>query len=682
MQFNYISTPMDRSYFENAERNVYGSVPEPPVATIGEIGSSVPEISPEQNLLVTSKNIIRSGINKFELATSMGGPTNPVGAESYGKEARQALRELRKVTDTEFTSVHVPTQINGLSGYNPQSGRFDDSYRKTAVEEIDSAIRFAADVAGGGAIVVHQSEFERPVSEEKWAYEDLPDGKRRYKFMSNFEEPERHILRVVDERDGSIKGVAQKNRKIHRPIWKKAESSYVWVDPNNPNNRVNVNKGDYLDIDEKPTNDPLKRVPEYDYEKGVFKTEEYDWTKVEEETKRHNEKTGENLTPEVMYYRVQMENQIAQQRGMALYHSQSYEEYMKSREKVAKTLKFYEELQSRLTPEQIKEIMIREGDRYGGQLVPPDEHDPVSYLKERLSSIDKQLRHTHESAANYEAQAAAAIEDQKHIKSIQDYALSQTRRTVAEAGVSAYKEQRDNPNIHKDLFVSIENWDPNSYGSHPDELKNIIKIGREEMVNYMTEKTIDINGKKIENPYFQRGISKDEAKKLAEKHIKITLDTEHLNLWRKKFVPIQGETREQTNKRFQEWTIKEVDKLSKEGMIGHVHLVDGIEGSHRHLPMGQGEYDLKGIIKKLKDNGFKGTIISEGHSENRRFGSDRQHTSAWRHLGSSIYGAGIPNAPFSGMSNYFHGRNEPPMYIFGSYSPSNDWSLWSQVQLE
>jgi hypothetical protein len=684
MIFNYVQTPMDRSYFEHAERNIGGPLPDP-YFSMKDIGSSTFEPSPDRNLLVGAKGVIRQGVGKMELATSMGGPTNPVGTSSYGKEARQALRELRKVSDVEFTSVHVPTQINGLSGYNPQSGRFDDMVRKMGMEEIDAATKFAAEVTGGGAIVVHQSEFERPVSEANWASEKLPDGTTRYQFMSSMEEPNRTVMRVVDDRDGSVKGVAYKNRKAIRPKWKRADSDYFWKDPDNPANTVEIKKGDYIDIDGGPAEDFLKRVPIYDEKAGSFQTEEMGWEELKQETSRHNQKhPDDQVTPEVMFIRINTENQIAQQRGLALYYSQNYDKQLKDRNKVKAELEKWKKLESEVNPTELESLKRRVGQQ--NDLIPPDDPRlPSEILREQLESYDKQLKHTHESSTSYLANAKQAEEDMRHFVSIESYALKQTKRTLAEAGMSAFEQTKNNPHTERDIFISVENWDPNMYGSHPDEMLNMIKLGRQEMIKYLTQKKIETPGNgPMENPYYRPGISESEAKKIAENHIKMTLDTEHLALWRKKFVPLPGESREETNKRFEKWFLNSAEKLAKEGVIGHVHLVDGIEGSHTHLPMGQGEYPLREFLGRLKKAGFKGTIISEGHSENMRFGADRQTTSAWRAMGANIYGSSAPMSPipWAGVQDFYLGRSAPPLYIFGAYSPSNEWTLWSQVPME
>jgi sugar phosphate isomerase/epimerase len=683
MEFNVLGDmfgPMDREYHSDAPGN--NPVTDEPVLMMNEIGTTVNEIPGQFDLLHTVKADIKKGVSRIELSTGMGGPTSAAGPEAYGKEAREALRELAKVNKVEFTSVHVSPQINGLSGFNPQQGTFSEDYQKMAIEEIEKATRFSAEVTGGSAIVVHQSEFERPVSEQEWASETLPDGTKRYKFLSNLYEPQRAIYRVVDRKTGQVKGVVQKNMILERPKWMTADREYDYYDEETQST-IRVKPGDYVDLDGKKINNIANRVPMVD-DKGNFIVERITWDKLVDEYKKYKEDhPNENLDLAVYAYRVQAEMGIARTRGQAAYYSQGYSKVLEERKEIIKALNYYKKLRDELGEEEFKKkFKLNEPRRYS-QLIPSKTTDPVEELEKALLDINRQIEWNQESGAHGLADAMRMEEELKYITTIKDYALEQSETTLGIAGISAYEQTKNNPKAKKPIFIAVENWDPNSFGSHPDELIELISRGRKKMVQLLTEKKLKIGEQEMENPYF-RGVSKKEAEKLAEQHIKVTLDTEHLALWRKKFMPLPGESREQTNKRFESWYLEQIGKLAKSNIIGHVHFVDSIEGGHLHLPAGQGELPLKEVIKKLKEAGFKGTIVSEGHGENRRYGADRQITSAWDYLGARMHRSFVPGSPmvFHDSPPYSMGMYQPPLFIAGAYAPSNDWKLWSEVPLE
>jgi endonuclease IV len=695
-------SPMDREYISPIEVQNKPKI-EQPIMGINELGTTTTEIAGQQTLLQGVEAEIRKGVGKIELATQMGGPTQPTGAQSYGEEAREAFRELSKANLIQFTSVHAPTQINGLSGFDPQQG-FSDQARKMAVDEINHAIRFAAEATQGGAVVVHSSEYTRPISEADWAKETLPDGTEKYKFTGYEEEPGRSVVYLVDDRTGRIISDVRKNLPIYRARYKTADRDYVFTDRFGVTHHVK--KGDYLDLEGRPTDDPFERVPLYNETTGRFYTEKYYWKDFERETKEWNKKHPEQpLTTEEYFVREQLHAQISQLKGYALYYQHQYQRLLSRRERIKKAMDFYRKVEA-ATSEEEKWRLKRQWDKVvqheAGEFIPWEEKYPLEMLKDAFDENERQLKYTHQSSSSFEAQAEDQRERLEHIKPMQQYALEQSYKTIAETGLRAMEESHHNPHAKRDVFISIENWDPQAFGSHPEEAIKLIKGGREKMIELLTKPKIpdpymrlDEHGNvmEVDNPYYNKKFAKNPklAEEEAKKHVKMTLDTEHLGLWRKNFVPMPGETKEQTDKRFYKWMIDEVEKMAKEDIIGHVHLVDGIDGSHSHLPPGQGKYPLKDIIKTLKKYNFNGTVVSEGHSENRRFGTDRQITSAWRYFDVPIYGTRIgptlsggwgPPGTWTDVQYSYFGRTYPPFFIFGAYVPSNDWTLWSQVPME
>ena len=65
-----------------------------------------------------------------------------------------------------------------------------------------------------------------------------------------------------------------------------------------------------------------------------------------------------------------------------------------------------------------------------------------------------------------------------------------------------------------------------------------------------------------ENPFYT-GVSREEAEKIAARHIKATLDTGHLNMWRKFWQEDPKLSKEQNDSQFKDWYLKQVESLAK-----------------------------------------------------------------------------------------------------------------------
>ncbi|PIN78934.1 hypothetical protein COV16_05345, partial [Candidatus Woesearchaeota archaeon CG10_big_fil_rev_8_21_14_0_10_34_8] len=117
MQFNYVKTASSDympSFSQNSNRpvpdNGIGIFDNPadierPIISAKELGTTVVEVPGQQDLIKAATSAIRFGATGIELATGQGGPTQPVGVESYGTEAREALRELGRANEVNFTSI-------------------------------------------------------------------------------------------------------------------------------------------------------------------------------------------------------------------------------------------------------------------------------------------------------------------------------------------------------------------------------------------------------------------------------------------------------------------------------------------------------------------------------------------------------------------------------------------------
>jgi sugar phosphate isomerase/epimerase len=712
--FQY-ATPMDRYYPGNFIKDVKPNANiEQPIMPLQEIGQTITEGRQFGTFLQSATASMRTGVGKIELQPGMGGGEEPVGVESYGQEARQALRELARANKIEFTSVHTPPAIGNMSGYNPQQGGFSDDTRDHEVKEVREAIKFAAEATEGGAVVIHTGEYPRPFFDAPW---NTREGKWKDSFKNYAEEHERAVKPLVDVRTGRVIQEVRMNQLVPRPVWNRyEEDNDEWQKHKGKSyideNGNTVKPGDYIDYEGRVV-DREGRMPKYNREKNEFLTRVETWDDIEkeaEELNRHRaKKLGINyeefmksgrediVTAEEAFLYATTETQEAISRGWAGNYSERGRESFKYLEKLKKARDFYAKLESNI-PEEEKWKLKGEFDRadFGG-LVPKDVKMPVEYLDEQIRNMRESIASTKEMVTGQQEQALNQRILRENTVSAKKYAMKQTLKSYAEAGVEAMQQSHVNPFAKKDIFLAPENIFPEmGYGSHPEELIQLVKKSREEMTRYLSEPMIeDPSGKvdpetkkpvMVNNPYY-KGLSKEEAEKEAKAHIKATFDTQHLGMWFADFEPLQGETRQDRKKRFDKWYLEQVEKMAKEDIIGNVHLVDAIGGGHQHLPAGQGDLPLKEAITILKKNGFKGSINSEAYGE-ERFGQGRILLETWREFGSNIYGSGgygmsgMPSPAWSDVRNSYFGRSYPPYFIFGAYSPSNEWTLWSQVPME
>ena len=696
-------TPMDKEYiasFSTAPLSPYssGTYLEKPIIPAREIGQTVTEGRQFGTFRDSVVAAIRAGAAQVELATQMEGTDRNVGAEAYGKEAREELREIARANKLQFTSVHSPTQVGNLSGFNKQQG-FVDEQRKAFVEEVKKAVKFSGDVSGGGAVVVHTGEYERPISDAEWARN--PDGS--YKFLGYNEEPHRATIWMVDERTGRVIADVKKSQILYEPIYKTADSNYV------DSKGVQVNSGDWVDkdgnwIDQMDPDQLFERVPEWNPDMTRFNTRRLTWRDFEERARLWNERNAELVaknphlrkTPEEMFFRSQMETQILQYRGSSLYHGKYYEGHRENVGRIRKALDFYEKLEKTMPEDEKWKLMYSTGHlMHLGELpgVAPKTVSIPDYLRDMLRKEMHEMRYTHEASASADSMAAEREETLKYVVPVQKYAKDKSFESYAELGIYAMDQSSENPNTKKDIFIAPENIFPEmGFGSHPQEMIELVEGARRKMVQWLTAEKIpsphgerDEEGKPkiIDNPFRRPGMTKEQAEEEAKQHIRATFDTQHLGMWWKHFTTLPGETEEQKRERFNKWYMEQVEDMQKKDIIGHIHVVDSLGGGHHHLPAGQGDLPIKTALHYLKEKGFLGTMVSEAHGEPTRI-----LTKTWEHFGSPIY-SGIGPFPagripqrWADVQHSYFGNTMPPNYIFGAYSPSNDWQLWSQVPME
>ena len=125
-------------------------------------------------------------------------------------------------------------------------------------------------------------------------------------------------------------------------------------------------------------------------------------------------------------------------------------------------------------------------------------------------------------------------------------------------------------------------------------------------------------------------------------------------------------------------------EMAKRKVVGHVHLDDNYGYHDDHLAPGEGNAPIKEMIQALKNNGYKGELIVEpGADWTTDVSGFSSVMKTWKLFGSPVYGvgAGMRGRGWSEARGYM-GMTQPPYFVFGGYSPAEDWTLWSGVPLE
>ena len=704
-------------YFNAMDPQSYGEKP-PYGADLGikDIGMSVPMgISAANVAGIYSKIRMGAGNIEIQFPGYRMGSRNAQTPEMLGEDQRQAIRELSMANEVKFTT-HASFQLMGMMGRD-ERGNFSLYGATQDLFELKRAIDFQGDL-GGGSVVIHSGEFERPMSDiylddESGRINLARDPSGRLMFRQAHTQEVDARFELLDDRTSQKMETVQKDRLVAYPVWLRHKGEKKrGVD--NEGKETWIEADDYIDYEGRKIKnpyDPLKgRVPQFNPKIGRFNVElrHFDYFRKEAEDynrwfeKEHGRKPDyyEKRYPEESFLYSTLETQEGNSRGWALYYGQDAEHNIKALKKLEEAKKFYEQLDKSIPPEEKWKIMMQEPEFGGilGRILPGETKHPLKIIEDQVKDVNKRLEFARQSSASQEQQAADTYETKRHlvtpIKRLEKHGV----RMYAEAGVHALRKTRDPENP---VTVAVEHIFPERFGGHLEELKWIIKKSRERMVELLTSPEVEYGaslapqeidkdkldkGFKQPNPYYM-GVSREEAEKLAQKHIKATIDTGHINLWRKYWQDDPKKDREHNDGAFKKWVLDQVESLAKEGMVGNVHLADNYGYHDDHLAPGQGNSPIREIMAILKKYGYQKAITVEPGADASTDLSDFHGLmKTWRFFGSSVYGMGfrgmgVPQT-WSDVQYSFFGQNKPPYYIFGPYAPSNDWTLWSAVPLE
>jgi len=632
---------------------------------------------------------LHDGASKMEIAFfgAQKGNKDRFTPESIGKDEREDIRNLLKVNKAKM-SVHATVAVEGLSGFSKEG--FNDEQRAATMREVEKAIDFAADASTGGAIVFHTGEWSRPISEQKFG------TSKGGEFRGFEEEEEKAAIMIVDTKTGQINAV-RKDHFVYEPEYHDvlSFSKDQGYNQDSKGNFVNqygekiftyqgtedgvkkfidkdgkvlyeddwVNKdGKFINPDPSNPDNLFQRIPKWDAEKTNFKVSERQFDYFEKKAKQYKERHDINIKPEELFFKSQLTNRVLQAKGSSLYHAQRYEDHVFQKKKYQEALKYYQDLDENLTVSERNGLMKRKMKGWGFEPqfdMNPEYESIIEYLESKIKDQDDQMRYIHEASASADAQAKESEKALQRMESVESYGLEKTASSIARLARKVYeKNQHKKDPTQKDLFLAPENWQTNMFGGHPEEMIKIVEASRDKFI----DENKDLMGE-------------DKAKEAAKNVIKSTIDVGHLNIWRRHFKRDKGESDKDFNNRFNDWMLKEVDKMHKKGILGHFHLADNMGYDDEHLTPGQGNAPIKDFVKKLKEKGYNDFIIEAGS-----FNPTTTLHDTWSYFGTPISSSySIGN--FRSMRHAHFPYKSTPLYIAGAYAPSNEFKVWSEVPL-
>src|SRR3989344_3559723 len=507
-----------------------------------------------------------------------------------------------------------------------------------------------------------------------------PSGRLLFKQAHTQEVDARFEL--LDDRTHAKIETVQKNRLVAHPVWNRAEKSgwgidqdgkSVWIkgSEKDASGKI-IAEGDFIDYEGKKIIDPYDpqhgRVPRFNPDTKLFETklktyedfkrEADEFNKFFEQKNERKPDYYQKMYPEESYVKATLEGQEAIARGWSVFFSARSQTKLEALKKLEKMKEYYQQLEKSMPEDEVWKIM-RE-DREMAQLtegiLPTEMKRPTEIIERILFQQKRDLEYDRSSASGQSQQAEDTYETKKHIvtpiKRLEKHGV----RLYAEAGVHALRRTRD-PN--NPVVVAIEHIFPERFGGHLEELKWIVTKSRERMVDLLTKPEIEygasmapeaITPEKLKegimqpNPYYM-GVSREEAEKLAERHIKGTLDTGHINLWRKYWQEDPRKTKEQNDGAFNKWVLNQVESLAKEKMVGNVHLADNYGYHDDHLSPGQGNSPIRDIMSILKKYGYeKAVTVEPGADASTDLSDFHGLMKTWRFFGSPVYGMGFRGA--------------------------------------
>ena len=547
--------------------------------------------------------------------------SNAMGVpESFGKEERESFRQLAKINEVDLSIHTSPNAVSSVSGMG--RGGFTKEQKEQVYNDVRMTVDFAADVARGGPVVVHIGEAPRPLH-------GIEGGK--FKLHETEQEEKKYL--VVDQRTGNIvtEGIGDKT-VFYEPVAK--------IDPKTgkPEEIVNPVTGTRITVYEEE--DSVKHTLRV--QPITFK----DFKTNPDNASKYHFNIGEEETAALAFVKAQLENQKRNVAGSAEEYERFYHVFTENIKAAKDRYEYLDKIVKAPRPESEKWKIA-------------DYQREYDKLREEMIEFEKRAKYGYENAAYAQGQVKKIEQQIDDLRTVTDYSRGEAADNLARMAVYAYRKEK-NMGLEKPLFIAPENYQPEMYGGHPQEYKKLILDARSQMVERLSKE----------------GIDRDEAKKIAKDHIKGTFDTGHANMWRKYF-----QDKDPDGKNFDKWLVDQVGDLAKEGVIGHIHLTDNFGYGDEHISIGEGNTPTQDIIKKLKEKGYEGKFIAEpGNQPQGQI--HKVWTTALDMADTPIYSIDRTPVRWTSIEGSYFGRTYSPTYIVGDTRPSEEWTLWSGVQLE
>ncbi len=660
------------------------------IIPISKIGTTSPDVG-KGNILQNLEQNINVGTKKIQFVFTGQGQVSK-GPSAYGKQVRLALKEKAKSAGVELTGLELsPSMVSGLAGFDRQNQSLSDARRQADLGQVRDAIRFAADIGGGGVDLWSQ-EFNRSIVDADWNKDKKFFGISQEELGKDGENTIKQVKYLVDSRTGDPvrESVVYTNDKLFLPKYKTAKD-FSGLKKLSDGNYVDatgavIDKDDCVDIegrkiDKNDLNQFSRLVPKLT-EKGELEVDNLKWSDVKTRTDEYNKNKSESekKTPEEWFYRQRQITELTQAQGQVSYYGHDLRRLTETLEDLRSKRDFAKKIEQNMDASQ-KEEWIRSNVIETGRGTPSKikkellSMDPSQAMEEEMSQLQEQIRGYRENAVAAKMKFQEVQERIDNVKTPQHFALAKSIEGYADMGIEAMQVTKErglyDKKNGKPIYIGPEiGWAGDGYGGHPDEFITLIKESREKMANKLIA---------------SGAVPDAEARELAKNHIKGMLDTSHLAMWYKHFRRKEGQSDAAHLKEFNGWMKEKVGAMVDAGVLGGVQVVDSITGEHSHLPAGQGQFEVADLVKEMVGKGFKGDIIAEGHEE-EGFGQGRILTETWRAFGSPVAnvapGQRMGQRNWGGMNHSYFGKTNPTNYIIGAYVPSNDFAPWSGVGFE
>ncbi len=580
------------------------------------------------------KAAITAGASSVELGfmgMGKGSISSPMSITpgTIGKEKREDIRQLAKINNVKLTT-HASANAMGFSGLS--EGRFSNQAAEQTMREVKRAIDFAADTAEGGPVVLHTGEFPRAVSDVGG------------KFSMYEKEAEEALAGIVDGKTGEIIQTFKRNIKVPILQTMKDNDGNDVIDPN--------------------TGQPVPMVDK----QGRYRYEDMKYTDYEEKLRKdglQGNELREKATKE--FFEAFSDKQMLQVSSEEKRWQGQAEKMKKNLEEIKNRVDSVKD-QADINPQMANYWAMQyaaemgTAPRQGSPEYQDFLNNPMKYLEKGVKEMRREYDYMREAAVSYGKQRKELKEKLDTAETLQEYAIKKSSVNIAKLGMYAFTVEKKK-GLKKPVYISPENIFAESYGSHPQELKNLILEARKKMTQDLLDQ------KKVDN--------KKEAKKLADNHIKATFDIGHANLWRQYF---KG-----SDKEFKKWLMTEVKDLVKHKVIGHVHISDNFGYGDEHLAPGQGNTPIKEFIKEIEKAGLKDEIIIEPGAQGEGESIYGVMTEGWAGLAASpMYRVGPVSRSWTDIEGSYFGRTNSTTLMQGQYLPLTDKAdaWWSETPIE